>query len=243
MLRVEYQLEPKLKRRAESIMACSWGPQGEDYLRSGLKRKLDVVVSTVGLTCPSPFIAMAAVLVYLQDLHNPFFDGGFANPVTGEVASFWKIRTMKPNSKLLEAMMVDNGRFYSAKVEGRDHRVTPVGRLLRRTSIDELPQFWNVLKGDFSVVCPRKYTDAEWHKLILPTADKKLLEEFEGLLKGGMKFGLTGLATVLARNNQDADAVNKRLALHVFYGQNANFIADLKIIGLTLTPGVLFQGR
>ncbi len=228
-------------KQANQIMASSGGLKGPEYLKSSLKRKLDIVVASAGLGLTSPIIMLAAAAVYLQDRRNPFFDSGFVNQATGKYSRFWKIRSMVPNAHLSEGQLIGNGQFYNGKHNGHDSRVTPVGRIIRKTSIDELPQFWNVLEGNYFVVGPRKYTPVEWEGLVIPQADPKLLGDFTYLLNNGMKFGITGLAAVLFRNSQSPNFINERLALNVLYGQQANFIADLRIIGLT--PKVLFQGK
>lgn len=241
MIDFKYNLEPALLKKAESVMACTRGPKGADYFNSGLKRKLDILISTLGLSLSSPIILFAAALVYAQDRHSPFFNNGFTHPTTGKYSSFWKIRSMIPNASAAEASLLDEGVFYRNKETGEDSRITPLGRHLRRASIDELPQFYNSLKGDYSFVGPRKYTNIEWVKIMNEQANQGLVEQFSGLLENGLKFGVTGLGVVLARQNRGPVSINERLALNIFYGEHANFLADLKIIGLT--PTVLLQGK
>ena len=104
-----------------------------------------------------------------------------------------------------------------------DPRITKLGRFLRRSSLDELPQFFNVLKGEMSVVGPRPIVSNEFNKYSL------FMEEVISV-----RPGLTGLWQVSGRNNL---SYKKRVELDLAYARNRNFILDLEIIILTL--GVL----
>ena len=105
----------------------------------------------------------------------------------------------------------------------QDPRITKLGRFLRRSSLDELPQFFNVLKGEMSVVGPRPIVSNEIIKYSL------FMEEVISV-----RPGLTGLWQVSGRNNL---SYKKRVELDLFYARNRNFLLDLEIIILTL--GVL----
>ena len=105
----------------------------------------------------------------------------------------------------------------------QDPRITKLGRFLRRSSLDELPQFFNVLKGEMSVVGPRPIVSNEIIKYSL------FMEEVVSV-----RPGLTGLWQVSGRNNL---SYKKRVELDLFYARNRNFLLDLEIIILTL--GVL----
>ena len=120
-----------------------------------------------------------------------------------------------------------------ARQAGRnDMRVTMIGRFIRRTSIDELPQFYNVLFGNMSVVGPRphmlKHTDEYASKV-----DKYMLRHF-------IKPGITGLAQVRGYRGeieQDSDIQN-RIKFDIFYVENWSFLLDLKIIIQTILNGI-----
>jgi lipopolysaccharide/colanic/teichoic acid biosynthesis glycosyltransferase len=235
------EADQALWARAQAIMACEGGPKGADYFKSPLKRWLDLVgVGSLG-TVLSPLILLGAAAVMIQDRDQPIYTSIFTNPGTGEKVKLWKFRSMVPDAHTQETELIKKGKFYLAKDNGTDHRVTPVGKVIRKTSIDELPQLGNVLKGDLSLVGPRYYVDTEWRELILVNGDPDLIEDFKDLLGQGLKFGATGLGVVLARNSQSPLLINQRLTLNVLYGQQANFMADLKIIALTST--VLSKGK
>jgi exopolysaccharide production protein ExoY len=239
---IGYANNQTLLEKAEAIMKSSSKTKGVPYLNSRTKRWLDLSLASTGTILASPLVIFASALVFAQDGKNPFFDNGFVNPVTGKFSSFWKIRTMNPGANLKEADLIEQGAFYLNKRNGTDSRITPLGKILRKTSADELPQLYDVIKGDYSLVGPRKYTDLEWEQLIKPSADPIILDEFTNLLRSGLKFGVTGLGTLLARNpGGSGNTINERLALSILYGNEASLVTDLKIIGLTTT--VLFQGK
>jgi lipopolysaccharide/colanic/teichoic acid biosynthesis glycosyltransferase len=119
------------------------------------KRAIDVVGASTGLLAAAPFIALGAFFVKLTSPGPAFFvqeREGFG----GKSFRMYKLRTMRRDAEQLKSMLglqseQDGPAFKIAK----DPRVTPIGRVLRKTSIDELPQLWNVLRGDMSLVGPR----------------------------------------------------------------------------------------
>ena len=110
-----------------------------------------------------------------------------------------------------------------------DPRVTPIGKILRRTSLDELPQFFNVLKGDMSVVGPRPVVEEELKKYYKDKARYYL----------SVKPGVTGYWQVEGRS--DVDNYEERVDMDVWYVQNQSFLLDLKIILKTIW--VMFTGK
>lgn len=122
------------------------------------KRGVDVVTGACGLLLTAPFILLAAAAVRLETPGNPFF-GHIRIGVGGRRFRCWKLRTMHEDAEhrlhQVESLMqlyIENGFKLPDET---DPRVTRVGRFLRKTSLDELPQLWNVLMGDMSVVGPR----------------------------------------------------------------------------------------
>jgi lipopolysaccharide/colanic/teichoic acid biosynthesis glycosyltransferase len=119
------------------------------------KRALDIVGASAGLLVAAPFIALGAAAVKLSCKGPAFFvqeREGYA----GRKFRMYKLRTMRPDAEKLKASLrcqseQDGPAFKLAN----DPRITPIGRILRKTSVDELPQLWNVLRGDMSLVGPR----------------------------------------------------------------------------------------
>jgi exopolysaccharide biosynthesis polyprenyl glycosylphosphotransferase len=190
-----------------------------------LKRSFDVVVSGVALLLISPVLAAIAVAVRL-DSPGPAV---YRQPRRGRMGCTFRIakfRTMAigaetQRSEVLHMNEVDGPLF---KIKGKDPRVTRVGAFLRRTSLDELPQLWNVLKGEMSLVGPRPFVVYEADQ-ITGWASRRL----------DMTPGITGLWQVLGRNDLPFEEMTK---LDYLYVTNWSLWWDLKILCQTI-PVVL----
>jgi lipopolysaccharide/colanic/teichoic acid biosynthesis glycosyltransferase len=128
----------------------------------GVKRGLDIVVSAFLLILLSPVLAAIACLVHLTSegpiLYHWKVLGRRARPFLG-----YKFRTMVPNAEALKAEMLRHNEMTGPVFKMRDDpRVTPIGRFLRKYSLDELPQLWSVLRGDMSLVGPRPPSPEEF---------------------------------------------------------------------------------
>jgi undecaprenyl-phosphate galactose phosphotransferase len=110
-----------------------------------------------------------------------------------------------------------------------DPRITPIGKILRRTSLDEFPQFWNVLKGDLSVVGPRPVVRAELNKYYKQRAQKVL----------SVRPGITGLWQISGRSDTSYE---RRIALDEMYVDERSLLADIKIISKTIPSMISFKG-
>lgn len=196
------------------------------------KRGLDVTAAAVGLVLASPLVAVVAVAVKLDDRGPVFFRQPRAGR-GGEVFAMLKFRTMSVAGEF--AGEVDTTAwadgvpddFVFKTAASAQARVTRVGALLRRTSLDELPQLVNVLRGDMSLVGPRPE--------ILPIVRHYNAEQARRLL---VKPGLTGWAQVTGRSSHDH---GQKMAADRWYVENAGLALDLRIIGRTLA--VALHGR
>ena len=197
--------------------------------RSGrtLKRIGDIVFSLIVLTLGSPIFILIGILVKLSSPGSVFYIQKRVGRNYREFGCI-KFRTMYKDAddllpNLLEKYPLMRKEFEKDFKLRQDPRITKLGRFLRRSSLDELPQFFNVLKGEMSVVGPRPIVSSEIIKYSL------FMEEVISV-----RPGLTGLWQVSGRNNL---SYKKRVELDLFYARNRNFILDLEIIILTL--GVL----
>ena len=195
---------------------------------SCVKRVLDIAVAATALTFLAPFFGLLVLIVRLDSPGPTFFSQRRVGR-HGIVFTLWKVRSMYEGSSqsLHHQASVDwfderrNGRRYKSDV---DPRVTRVGRFLRLSSFDELPQLWNVLKGEMSLVGPRPVMDYErchfvgWH--------------FEREI---VRPGITGLWQVSGRDRLSAPEM---LALDVEYVRSRSFWLDMKILARTV-PAVL----
>jgi len=181
-----------------------------------MRRALDLVLSTLTLVLTSPFLALAALAIVAEDRGSVLFRqtrigrGGCEFEIL-------KLRTMVVGAESAGAgLAVNRG----------DARITRVGRVLRRLSIDELPQLWNVLVGDMSVVGPRP--TVRWQVERYTERQRRRLE---------VKPGITGWAQIHGRAALPWD---ERIELDVWYVEHAGLWLDVKI--LARTPLALFSG-
>lgn len=191
-----------------------------------LKRIVDIALSMLALTAVFPVMLIIALVIRL-DSDGPIFFVSERIGKRGRVFPCFKFRTMVKDAeqlkKNLSAMNERDGILFKVS---NDPRVTPVGRFLRKYSLDELPQFFNVLRGEMSIVGPRPPIASE--------VEKYELEHFRRL---EVLPGLTGLWQVQAR--QDASFA-KYIALDTAYVENWSFWLDLKI--LIRTAEVIVRG-
>lgn len=172
-----------------------------------IKRLFDILASLFGLLLLSPVILIVAWQVS-RKLGSPVFFRQTRPGLHGKPFEMVKFRTMRDAYD-------ENG-----KPLPDSERITPFGRFLRSTSLDELPELWNVLKGDMSVVGPRP--------LLMEYMDYYTDEE---MLRHTVRPGVTGLAQVSGRN---ALTWEQKLGLDVEYVEKQSFLFDLKIILTTI---------
>lgn len=191
-----------------------------------LKRALDLVISFLALALLSPLILLIAVAIRI-DSKGPIFYCAERIGRKGRTFRCWKFRTMVTDADLLQEQFRDRNERDGVlfKMTG-DPRITRLGRLLRKYSLDELPQFFNVLVGNMSVVGPRPPLAGEVRQYELPH-----LRRLEVLP------GITGLWQVQARQDPSFDHY---ISLDTAYIDNWSLWLDIKI--MTRTVGVLVSG-
>lgn len=180
------------------------------------KRLMDIVISVLALVISSPVFLVSAVWIKKQDGGKVFFRQKRAT-IHGKVFEIYKFRTMKEN---VENHSVTKG----------DDRITPVGKVLRKYRIDELPQFINILKGEMSVVGPRPE--------MLENVDEYTREMPEFKYRLRMKAGLTGYAQIMGKYNTSS---KDKLMLDLMYIENFSLLKDIQLMFQTVT--VLFQAE
>jgi len=173
------------------------------------KQIFDTCISVLAIIALSPVFAVIAIAIRVSSKGPAIFRQERAGK-NGVPFTFYKFRTMK----------VDAAPFGPSPKSGDDPRLTKIGKFLREYSLDELPQLFNVLKGDMSIVGPRPlYVSqmAEWNE----RQKKRLL----------VKPGLTGLAQISGRGELTRE---EKLELDVKYVETASFWTDIKIIVATI---------
>lgn len=190
-----------------------------------LKRTLDACGAFVLLVILSPIILIASLLVKAQDGGPVFHRRRVVGP-KGEFDAF-KLRTMRVDADQILARDPELRREFEVNFKlKKDPRITPIGNFLRKSSLDELPQFWNVLKGEMSLVGPRMITPAELQKF-----------GAAGWIYSCMRPGVTGYWQVQGRQNVSYD---ERVQMEEFYVRNWSLVLDLKI--LIKTPLRVLRG-
>jgi len=195
-----------------------------------VKRIIDVVGAAILLTALSPLLLAIAVLVRLTSA-GPIFYRWRVVGQHGQPFTSYKFRSMISNADQIRSALQSrnemNGPVFKLK---NDPRITPVGRWLRKFSLDELPQLWSVVKGDMSLVGPRPPLEEE-HKLFTPQQKLKL----------AVKPGITCLWQVSGRN--DIKDFAQWVQLDLTYIETWSIGLDFKILLRTI-PTVLFgNGR
>ncbi len=194
----------------------------------GFKRLFDVVVATAALIFTAPLILLTAVLIRLQDGERALF-AQTRYGANGRPFRCYKLRSMVPDAAarlkaLLETDPVARAEWDASEKLSNDPRITPLGNFIRKTSIDELPQLINVIRGDMSIVGPRPIQHAEI---------ARYGEHYEAYTR--VRPGLTGLWQISGRSET---TYAERVALDVAYVNTRTFWGDIAIILRTI-PAVL----
>lgn len=181
------------------------------------KRAMDILISGLGILVSSPLMVLIAILIKAYD-RGPVFYFQDRLTINGKEFRIRKFRSMRVDSEK------DGARLASK----HDSRITPVGRVLRNLHLDELPQLFNVLAGDMSMVGPRPERDCIMQEYL------KEIPEFDYRLK--VKAGLTGYAQVYGKYNT---MPYDKLKLDLFYIENYSFLLDIKLLFMTVK--IFFQ--
>ncbi len=195
------------------------------FFAHGLKRVFDILASGCALVAASPVFALTALAIKIED-GGPVFFKQMRIGLRGKQFPMWKFRSMVVNAEALKAQLqaqneMQGGVLFKMK---NDPRITKVGHFIRKYSIDELPQFWNVFVGDMSVVGPRPALAREVAEYT-PEDRQRLLA----------KPGITCLWQVGGRSEIDFAG---QVRLDVQYIRSSSLWTDLKLLFLTI-PAVL----
>ncbi len=179
--------------------------------RKYIKRMLDFIIALFGLIILSPILAILSLIIKL-DSKGPVFYNQDRIGLNGEVFKIHKFRSM--------CVGAEKSGVYSDK---KDTRVTRVGRFIRATSLDELPQLWNMLVGEMALIGPRPpLTYHPWKYEEYTDEQKRMFE---------VRPGMTGWAQVNGRKDVEW---NKRIELNVWYVDHLSVLLDLKIFFITI---------
>ena len=218
----------KIKNNIETSVNGTYGA------KSFTKRSFDIVISSLLLITASPFLLLIALAIKIES-RGPIM---YISKRAGrgyKIFDFFKFRTMYTGADLMRKDFMHMNQYNSNSEEGavffkinNDPRITKVGLFLRKTSLDELPQFLNVLKGDMSLVGNRP----------LPLYEASALTTDEWAMRFMAPAGITGLWQIMKRGQGDM-STEERLTLDLDYAEKYNFMYDLWI--MANTPSALIQ--
>jgi exopolysaccharide biosynthesis polyprenyl glycosylphosphotransferase len=213
--------EHHLQRVPPELFTSRWLVQAEGFeLQPGrlgwrIKRLGDLVVALILLLLASPLIALAALLIVLED-GGPVFYSQERTGLFGDIVRIWKLRTMHTQAEAVGAQWAKRN----------DPRITKVGAWLRRTRIDELPQLVSVLKGEMSLIGPRPER---------PEIELDLEEKIPHYrCRHWVRPGLSGWAQVCYPYGASFDDSRMKLSYDIFYLRNANLFLDAFILIKTI---------
>lgn len=196
------------------------------FVRKGFekfKRYSDLVLSIFGLTITLPILALATILIKLTSKGPAIYRQNRVGK-NGKIFKIYKLRTMGFDAEK------GIGAVWAKK---NDPRVTPVGKILRKTRIDEIPQLFNVIKGEMSIVGPRPERPEIVRDL------KTLILDYEKRLQ--VKPGITGMAQVWHKYDETIKDVKKKIKYDILYIKKMCLLVDLRIMAQTFV--VVFTGR
>ena len=174
-----------------------------------VKRIIDILSSILAIILLLPLFLVISLSIFLQDFHNPIFSHKRIGK-NGFLFSFYKIRSMPVNSPNVESH------------ESHKINVTPIGKFIRRSNLDELPQLFCILKGDMSLIGPRPPIPSQKNLIQLRTLNNSI----------HLRPGLTGWAQV---NSYDNIPDFEKASLDGYYFDNISFTLDVKILLMTIS--------
>ncbi len=196
------------------------------------KRLFDIAVSGSSIALLSPFFAALAVLIILSDGGQPIYSQVRLGE-HGKKLRIYKFRSMRIDSEDLEKLLTPKQleQFYKEYKIDNDPRITKIGRFIRKTSIDELPQLFNILDGDLSLIGPRPIVKGE--------ASNYTEKQLKKLLS--VKPGLTGYWQAYARNKATyADGLRQNMEL--YYAEHKSVGLDMKVFAKTIISVLKQEG-
>ncbi len=216
------EADPWPERLQGRNLVCATEPR-----RSLGKRGVDILLAAAGLLVSSSLWVLIALGIRIED-GGPVFYGQERVGQNGERFKSWKFRSMVSNS---------DEKFGPLQAGENDHRVTRVGRLLRATALDELPQLWSILIGDMSFVGPRALVPEEIE--INGNGELVSLDQIAGYWeRHSVRPGLTGMAQVYAPRDVPR---RHKFRYDLIYIQNQSLLLDLKLIVLSFW--ITFRGK
>lgn len=204
----------------------------KEKLYIAAKRLFDIAASGSGIAVLSPFLAVLCILIYSSDGGQPIYSQVRLGK-NGKKLRIYKFRSMRTDSEDMEKLLSPKQlkQFLTEYKIDNDPRITKIGRFIRKTSIDELPQLFNVLDGDMSLIGPRPIVEEE-----AANYSKKQLKKLLSV-----KPGLTGYWQAFARNKATySDGL--RQSLELYYTDHRSIGFDIKVFAKTIISVLKQEG-
>lgn len=202
------------------------------YIYFGIKRLVDIVLAVLGVIVLLPLMLMVKIVNICCGDFGPLFYKQKRIGKNGKSIYIYKFRTMIPNAdEVLKKLLKDKKYLKEWKLNQKfehDPRITKAGKFLRKTSLDEVPQFINVLKGDMSLIGPRPLIEGE---LDSHNGNHELYES--------IRPGVTGW---WASHGRSATTYSERLALEYYYIRNQSLVLDIKCVFATIKAVICRTG-
>lgn len=198
-----------------------------------IKRLFDIICGLIGIICMIPIGIIIKIISVLEKDYAPILFSQKRIGKNGKEFKFYKFRSMVPNAdeilfKTLEMDKVLAAEYKKNKKLKKDPRITKIGKVIRKLSIDELPQLINVVKGDMSLIGNRPY---------LPREKEDMGDYYNDIVK--TKPGVTGYWQVSGRSNT---TFKERLELEKYYSNNCSLLLDIKIFFKTFLVVIFGKG-
>ena len=197
-----------------------------------VKRAFDFIAALAAIVAISPLLLIISAIVYMGD-PGPVIYGQVRIGKNGKAFKMWKFRSMYKNAdKMIDQLTDEQRQQYITEFKiDNDPRITPVGNFLRKTSLDELPQLFNVLCNDMSLVGPRPLIESE--------IQTYYADMFDTLLS--VKPGVAGYWQAYARNNATYQS-GQRQQMEMYYVNHASIMLDIKILFRTVISVIRKDG-
>ena len=232
MLRARFEMQNAVREKVlEFEQNTRRQSLGKSFYKT-IKRLFDICASLIALILLSPVLLIISVIVYLGD-PGPVIYGQIRIGKNGKPFKMWKFRSMYMNAdKMIDQLTPEQKKQYYTEFKiDNDPRITKVGNLLRKTSLDELPQLFNVLFNDMSLVGPRPLIESEIQMYYSDYYDVLL----------SVKPGVTGYWQAYARNNATYQS-GERQQMELYYVHHASIWLDIKILFKTVITVLKREG-
>jgi lipopolysaccharide/colanic/teichoic acid biosynthesis glycosyltransferase len=193
---------------------------------SSVKRMFDILIASISILLTLPLVIISAIAIKIFSPNGSVFYTQQRVGKNGRIFDIYKLRSMQPDAESLTGVVWSSGR-------NDPRRIPYIGNFLRKTHIDEIPQFINVLKGDMSVVGPRPERPELVNEL------EKKIPEYQKRLS--VHPGITGLAQIRHSYDKTLNDVRKKVKLDLLYIRKMCFLSELSILLKTLL--VVFKGK